>query len=345
MYMYIAHRNLKDHYHYNSGCGGVPYNNDYKFTAVKDGMYYLLTRYNENYAVSKEAGEKFIEDVVSKCTGDHQGSFPFAPSYNGKEIAAVVELEREVETERGSFRRDFYFDMDEAVLFQMLEELRAGSGEPLDARGLINYCYPNAVLPEEDFDLKRIYYGLYCKEEPVPAGVIQMYHPDKKASSFWANDDGLHVEIREEDKEIVYSIPAELLPWIKEQVRQLCKEPAEAYVEHGDPEGFIRFGKDEERIFTDPDKTLALLKEIASKGEKTSEKEVDKSRFYPVRGVQNGPMTGFAGMFGFPSMAQQQAQAQTQPQPQAASDGKKCTFCGADVRGQKFCPECGGKVE
>ena len=58
-------------------------------------------------------------------------------------------------------------------------------------------------------------------------------------------------------------IPSGLIPEIKSKVRELCREPAEAYVENGDWEGYIRFNKNEEMIFTDPDKTLALLKEIA----------------------------------------------------------------------------------
>ena len=51
MYLYIAYRNLKDHYEPNSVCGGQAYNNDYRFTAIFDGVYYLLTKDNMNYAV------------------------------------------------------------------------------------------------------------------------------------------------------------------------------------------------------------------------------------------------------------------------------------------------------
>ena len=34
------------------------------------------------------------------------------------------------------------------------------------------------------------------------------------------------------------------------------------------------------------------------------------------------------------------------PMPSKADSpaGKKCAFCGADVTGKKFCPECGGNV-
>jgi len=52
---------------------------------------------------------------------------------------------------------------------------------------------------------------------------------------------------------------------IKEKVRELCSKPEEAYVEHGEWEGYITFGKDEKRIFTDPENTKKLLEEIASK--------------------------------------------------------------------------------
>lgn len=38
MYLYIAYRNLKDLYEPNSVCGGPAYNNDYRFTAIFDGV-------------------------------------------------------------------------------------------------------------------------------------------------------------------------------------------------------------------------------------------------------------------------------------------------------------------
>lgn len=340
MYVYIAYRNLRDNFAQNSACGGVPVNNDYRFTLANDTDRFLLTQGGANYAVSKEAGNKFIEDVLSKCTGEHRGFFPLTPSLNGKETAAVVETERNVDMNGRTVKQVFYMDMDDEVLLQMLEELKACSGAPLDERALINYCYPNAVLPEGDFDLTYIYHGIYCKPENKPVSVIQTIFPDKRVSCFRVNKDGLTVLIREEDNDVTYSVPDELLPEISEKVRQLCSEPAEAYVEHGNYEGFVRFDKDEKRIFTDPDKTLTLLKEIASKGEVRSAEAVDKSKYYPVNGLPNGLAGGF-GM-GFFSMMNSAAAA---PAPQTpASNGPKCVFCGADVTGMKFCAECGRKA-
>ena len=60
-------------------------------------------------------------------------------------------------------------------------------------------------------------------------------------------------------------MPAGLISEIRSEVRELCKEPAEAYVENGSWEAFVNFGGKGDRIFTDPEKTLALLKNIASK--------------------------------------------------------------------------------
>lgn len=50
MCLYIAYRNLKDHYAQNNACSGPSFNNDYKFTAINDGVYYLLTKDNMNYS-------------------------------------------------------------------------------------------------------------------------------------------------------------------------------------------------------------------------------------------------------------------------------------------------------
>lgn len=355
MSIYIAYRNLKVHFSQNNGCGGVPYNNDYCFTTTKNGGNYLLTIDHNNYSVSKEDGEQFISDVLSKCTGEHRGLFPLCPSYNGKETAAVIEVTREVEKHGFTTNEYVYCDMDDEVLLQMLEDLRSRSGEPLDQRALINYCYPNAELPEGDFDLSYIYHGIYCKEEPRPAATIQTFFPDKRGSHFWINKDSLFVEIREDNTETTYKVPSEMLPEIKEKVRELCREPAEAYVEHGDWEGYIRFEEDEKRIFTDPDKTFALLKEISSKGVLESSNEVDLRKYYPVSKAPAGGFPGF-GMNGFMSLqglmgmaAESPAETPAVPSSPAASsspaDANRCLYCGADVTGKKFCTECGGKVE
>ena len=340
MDLYIAYRNLKDHFCQNNACGDIPVNNDYRFTPVKDGIYYLLTRGNDNYAVPKEDGEKFIEEVMGKCTGEHPGFFPLVPSLNGKDAAAVIEITREVEMNGFTRKQPFYCDMDDGVLLGMLEDLRAKSGAPMDERSLMNYLYPNAVLPEGDFNLDYIYHGIYCKEEPRPAATIQTFFPDKRISHLWTTKDGLYVEIREEDSEKTYKVPAELIPEIKEKVRELCKEPAEAFVEHGDWEGYIRFDKDKKRIFTDPDKTLELLKEIAAKSGFESSQEVDKRKYYPVG--KNAPGNGFFGL-GMMGFAMNPATAAPAPAP-APSKGPKCRYCGADVTGMKFCSECGGEV-
>ena len=350
MHVYIAYRNLKDHYFQNTLCGGPPLNNDYRFTPVKDGIYYLLTQNNLNYAVSKEEGDKFIENVLSKCSGEHQGLFPLCQSLDGKETAAVVEMSRTVDNGRISVQQYYYCDMDADVLLQMLDDLKSRSGEPLDAKALMNYCYPNAVLPEDDFKLDTIYHGIYCKPDNTSNSVIQMAFPDKRTSHFWIRKDGLSVEIRDGDNEITYDVPTDLLPEIKDKVRQLCKEPGEAYVEHGDWEGYVTFGKDKERIFTDPDKTLELLKEIASRGTVLSTEAVDTNKYYPVNKFPGtSPFIGF-GMMGMMGNMNMNTPAPTPADTVDAgpSDGQErqyCQYCGADVTGKKFCIECGGKVE
>ena len=134
MSIYIAYRNLKVHYMQNNACGGTPFNNDYKFTSIKDGICYLLTQNNTNYPVSKEEGDKFIEDVLNKCTGEHRGIFPFVPEINGKETAAVIEQTRDVDDGYGKMKQHFYYDMDDEVLLEMLDSLKDGCGEPLSLR-------------------------------------------------------------------------------------------------------------------------------------------------------------------------------------------------------------------
>lgn len=341
MYVYIAYRNLRDHFAQNNACGGVSVNNDYRFTFANDTDRFLLTLGGANYAVSKEAGNKFIEDVLSKCTGEHRGFFPEHPSLNGKDTAAVVETERNVEMNGRTMKQVFYMDMDDEVLLQMLEELKAGSGTPLDERALINYCYPNAVLPEGDFKLESIYHGIYCKPEKKAVSVIQTIFPDKRGSFFGIKKDGMYVCLREEDINVTYSVPEELLPEIREKIRELCKEPAEAFVEHGDWEGYIKFNGGK-RIFTDPDKTLELLKEMASKGTVQSKEAEDTRNKYQVNKLPAGFVSGYG--IGFTGMMNLNTAAPAPSPVPAASDGPKCEYCRADVTGMKFCSECGRKV-
>ena len=116
MYVYIAHRNLMHYYSQNAACGGVPTNNDYRFTLANKGPNYLITLNSANYAVYKAEGDKFIEEVLSKCPEEHPGFFPMAPSLNGKETAAVVEIEREVDRGGHTRKQIFYCDMDDEVL-------------------------------------------------------------------------------------------------------------------------------------------------------------------------------------------------------------------------------------
>ena len=73
------------------------------------------------------------------------------------------------------------------------------------------------------------------------------------------------MQLQDGGNTLLYEVPMELLSDIKEKVRELCLNPAEAYVNAGEYESFIRFGKKDERIFTDPRKTLSLLQEIASR--------------------------------------------------------------------------------
>ena len=354
MSIYIAYRNLRVHYAQNNGCGGAAFNNDYKFTGIKDDIYYLLTQNNTNYAVSKEDGERFIEDVMNKCTGEHPGFFPFVPSINGKETAAVIERTRDVDNGRFKNKQIFYYDMDDEVLLGMLDSLRAGCGDPLNERELMNYCYPNSVLPEDDFDLEEIYHGIYCTPDNTPNSVVRTIFPDKKVSYFSTGKHGAFIQMRVDNNNVYSKVPEELISEIKDKVRQLCKEPAEAYVEHGDWESYIRFDNDRKRIFTAPDKTLELLNEIASKSEFDRTEAVDTSRFYAVNKLPAGAFFGMGmmGIFGSvngpavensasPTIPAAVPEANT---PATVPDGNKCLYCGADVTGKKFCTECGGKV-
>lgn len=331
MYLYIAYRNLKAHYAQNNACGGPSYNNDYRFTAICDGVYYLLTKDNMNYAVSKETGDKFIEDVKSKCIGEHPGFFPSVSSLNGNETAAVVEMSQD--------RNQFYYDMDDELLLQMLDDLKAKSGEPLNERELMNYCYPNPALPEGDFELCEIYHGIYFKPDNTPASVIGSFDPDKKISCLKINRNGSSIQIREGDKNVISKVPEDLIPWIKVKVRELCSEPAEAYVENGGREGYIRFGKKKDRIFTNPDKTIALLNEIASK----SEYEKTEEAVNNVQVANTFPMGAFPGINLMGGMCVNPSVTPGQT-AEPVSGGAKCSYCGADVTGKKFCTECGGKV-
>ena len=327
MSIYIAYRDLEQYLFEQTLCGGVPRNNDYRLTTVAKDVY-LLTCGDGNYAVAKDKGEQFVNEVMAGTTGEHKGYFPLVRDLNGKKTAAVVE----------DRVKCVYSDFDDEVLLKMLDSLKAESEKLTDKRSLINYCYPNPSLPEGDFDLKSINHQIYAPDN-TPPSVIVPYKRDLKTSVLNVTLGGNLLEIREGQTKTTYNVPSELLPEIKDSVRELCKEPAEAYVEVGNWESYIWFGDDYSRIFTDPDKTLELLKGIATKSIFKEKEEIPDPMNSAVS--SNGVINGF---MGFPSMLQQAANAQTAPAPSQPEGSNLnewiCPACGEKNNG-KFCMNCG----
>ena len=337
MSVYIGLRDLASFYASLNICGGTFENLDSRLTTVKDDIF-LLTFAGQDYAVSKERAEQFIAEVISKSTGSHPGSFPMKPALSGSGTVAVVEIPD------GDEKKHYDFDAD--LLSQMLTALKDECGSPLDKRGLINYCYPNPSLPE-DFDLKTIYHQIYCAPEYTPQAVVRTMFPDTETSRLWTFGDEHFVVIREGLYENKYKVPDSLIPDIKDKVRELCKDPAEAYVEPGKWESYIQFGKTKERIFTDPGKTLELLNYIASNSEFISTSQIDTSKYYPYNSPPANAF-GMMGIMGMMSMAQQQA-ANTnsnhmEETAAASAPGTwNCKACGKQGNMAQFCPECGAK--
>lgn len=265
MKVYIAYRNLEQYFFESTLCGGPPANPDYRLASVKENIY-VLTWNNKNYAVPKERAERFAEKVISGSTGKHRGFFPQVRELNGKKTAAVVEI--------SSGTEQVYYDFDDEVLLQMLDALRAESEELPGRRALINYTNPNPPLPAGDFELNGITHQIYYTPDNTPAAVLRSVKPDTKTSSFMVCGDAAYVEVQEENGRLAYKVPAGLLSEIRSEVRELCREPAEAYVENGSWEAFVSFGGKGDRIFTDPDRTFALLKSIASRGVLKEKEEV-----------------------------------------------------------------------
>lgn len=321
MNIYIAYRDLEQNFMENSMMGRQPMNLDFRFTNVKDGIY-LITSGNQNYAVTRERGEQFTNDVLAKCTGKHQGLFPLMRELNGKKTAAVVEIHKE--------REYAYYDMDDEVLLNMLNALKEESGEPLTERELINHCYPNPPLPEGDFELDSIYHQLYFKPVYPATTAMMPPGPDKRSSFLWINQESIRVEVIENDIKSKFEVPAGLIPEIKEKARELCKEPAEAYVEDGNWESFVKFGKPGERIFTDPDKTFSLLKEIASKSTLIEQNNCPSQNMAPSPFAAQGFFQ--LGMIN---------QVPPAPAPAKPAGEDVCPVCGEHHNGGKYCCNCG----
>ena len=163
MSVYIAYRDLVNYQFQMTLCGGPPLNPDFRLATVQSGVY-LLTCGGKDYAVTKEIGEQFKNEVLSKTTGSHAGHFPMIPELNGKTTAAVIEITEDSNTT--------WYDLDDELMLKMLTDLKDELGEPLDRRGLINHCYPNPELPD-DFELQTIYHQIYCAPEYTPQAVIR----------------------------------------------------------------------------------------------------------------------------------------------------------------------------
>lgn len=320
MSVYIAYRDLAKYNFQMTLCGGPPVNPDFRFVSVKKDIYLLIFD-RENYAVTKERAEQFIDEVLSKTTGSHDGLFPRDDEHNGKKTAAVIEINEDNKTT--------WYDFDDELMLKMLTELKDELGEPLDQRGLTNHCCPNPALPE-DFELQKIYHQIYCGPDNTSPAVIRIKFPDTVTSRFWTFGNDHYVVIREGNDENKYRVPDSLIPDIKERVKELCKDPAEAYVEPGKWESYVEFGETKERICTDPDKTLELLNYIASKSEFISTSQIDTNKYYPF----DSPPGNIFGMMGGMNnaMFQQPAEEKHESWP--------CPVCGA-VNTGKFCKDCG----
>jgi hypothetical protein len=62
-----------------------------------------------------------------------------------------------------------------------------------------------------------------------------------------------------------------------------------------------------------------------------------------MQAMNNFAMGAFSGLNMMGGMAVNPSATSEQP-AEPASGGAKCSYCGADVTGKKFCTECGEKV-
>ena len=144
----------------------------------------------------------------------------------------------------------------------------------------------------------------------------------------------VRISVRALSGSVRKEVPAGLIPEIKEKAGDLCKEPAEAYVEEGNWESFVKFGKKGERIFTDPDKTFELLKEIASKSTL-----IEQSDYPSQMAPSPFAMQGFFQM----GMVNQVPPAPAAPAAPAGED--ICPVCGEHHCGGKYCSNCGALLK
>ena len=332
MSVYIAYRDLEVYRFQMNLCGGPPINPDFRLATVRNDIY-LLTCGGKDYAITRERAEQFKDEVLSKTTGSHDGSFPKNNEHNGKKTAAVIEINEDFKTT--------WYEFDDELMLKMLTELKDELGEPLDKRGLTNHCNPNPALPDV-FELKTIYHQIYCGPDNTSPVVVRLMFPDTETSRLWTFGSEYFVVIREGLSQNKYRVPGSLIPEIKEKVRELCKDPAEAYVEPGKWESHIEFDETKETIFTDPDKTLELLNYIASKSEFDSTSQIDTNKYYPF----NSPPDNVFGMIGGMNNSMFRQQAANANNGQAASSTPctwNCKACGKKGNTAKFCPECGAK--
>lgn len=164
MEIYIAYRDLQKYFTEHVISGGPHFNTEYRMTSTKDGNY-LLSYHGDDYAVPKEAGDKFVADVLSRSGEKHRGFFPVEPSLNGKSVAAVVEVQED------DLKPYYYDGIDAETLLPMLDDLRALCGSPLPQSEKISPFYPNPSLPA-DFELQSIPHPFYTGPATTPADLL-----------------------------------------------------------------------------------------------------------------------------------------------------------------------------
>lgn len=325
---YVILRNVNEFCVTQAMTGGTPPSVDEYFMRYHDNAYLLRMKSERtflDYAVPVDEVNAFA-DWIKQNLGEKQRWISTFDLRGKQEYHAFAVI--------GSDE----YTLDPDQLREKMNGLREKCGEPLNPRECYNYLHPQPKPLQGDFTRFSVSHALCTPPHnhtlPCP--------PPENYKSYLSNPNGkAYIVLWHNDKKLSCDIPDELIPYIKEQLRELTQKTCEPYNTSGDWYARINIDNSTLDYSVDPIAAIQFLRDVAERcGLKLDPLQSPDMTNEERRAAS--PFNNF-GMMSLNNFIQ--AAANNVPtydnKPEAIPENAwKCPRCEHICTG-KYCPECG----
>ncbi|MBR4628068.1 MAG: hypothetical protein IKO47_10285 [Ruminococcus sp.] len=329
---YVILRNVYEYCATQAMCGGTPPSVDEGFFRYTGERYLLRMKSGvgfSDYAVPDDAANDFM-DWIKQNLDEKAPPFIDTISLRGKqEYHAFANIGRDE------------YSLDPERLRETMNSLREKCSGPMSARECYNYLHPQPAPLEEDFRTFSVAHAL-CTP---PHNYTLPCPPPENYKSCLSNKSGkAYIILWHNSKKLSCDIPDEVIPYIKEQLRELTQKTAEPYNIPGDWYARVQIDNSKLEYSVDPIAAIQFLRDAAGKcgleldslenPDMTNEERKAASPFL----IHNNMFMVNSDKMGLSSTAPAQL---TEPEV-IPENGWKCPQCEHICTG-KYCPECGSQ--